>query len=77
MQGVGVVRKLSKILSRNFLITIHKAFVRPHLDCGDILYDQPNKENLCHKIESVQYNATLAITCAIKGTSQMKLELDL
>ena len=73
MQGVGVIRKLSKILPRNSLITIYKSFVRPHLDYGDVLYDQPNNEILCRKIESPQYNAALAITGAIKGISLMKL----
>ena len=75
MHGVGVVSKikLSKILPRNSLITIYKLFVRPHLDYGDVFYDQPTNESLCQKTESVQYNATLAITGTIKGTSQMKL----
>ena len=49
------------------------SFVRLHLGYGDVLYDQPNNESLCQKIESAQYNATLTITSAIKGTSQMKL----
>ena len=71
MQRIGAIRKLSKILPRNSLITIHKSFVRPHLDYGDVLYDQPGNESLCQKIESVQYNATLAITVAIKGTYQV------
>ena len=73
MQGVGIIRKLSKILPRNSLITIYKSFVRPHLDYGDVLYDQPNNEDLCQKIESVQCNAALAIRGVIRGTSQMKL----
>ena len=45
----------------------------PHLDYGDVLYDQPNHESLCQKIESVKCNAALAIMGGIKGTSQMKL----
>ena len=73
MQGVGVIRKLSKILPQNSLITIYNAFVRPHLDYDNVLYDQPNNESLSQKIKSVQYNATLAITGALKGASQMKL----
>ena len=73
MQGVGVIRKLSKILPQNSLITIYNAFVRPHLDYANVLYDQPNNESLSQKIKSVQYNATLAITGALKGASQMKL----
>ena len=73
MQGVGVIRKLSKILPQNSLITIYNAFVRRHLDYDNVLYDQPNNESLSQKIKSVQYNATLAITGALKGASQMKL----
>ena len=73
MERVGVIRKLSKLLPLNSVITIYKSFVRPHLDYGDVLYDQPNNDSLCQKIESVQYNAALAITGAIKGTSQIKL----
>ena len=73
MQGVGVIRKLSKILPQNSLITIYNAFVRPHLDYDNVLYDQPNNESLSQKIKSVQYNATLAIAGALKGASQMKL----
>ena len=30
--------------------------------------------SLCQKIETVQYNAALAITGAVKGTSQMKVK---
>ena len=52
---------------------IARSLVRSHLDYGDVLYDQPNNESLCQKIESVQYNAALTVTGAIKGTSQMKL----
>ena len=55
------------------MITIYKSFVRPHLDYGDLIYDQPNNESFCQQIESVQYNASLAITGAIKGTSRLKL----
>ena len=36
---IGLLRKLQKLLARTALITIYKAFVRPHLDYGDILYD--------------------------------------
>ena len=53
MQGVSVIRKLSKILPLNALIIMYKSFVRPRLDYGDVLYDQPNNENLYQKIESV------------------------
>ena len=68
MKRIGIIRKLSKEILQNSVITIYKSFVRPHLGYGDIIYDQQNKKNLNHKIERIQYNATLAITGAIKGT---------
>ena len=46
--------------------------LRPHLDYGNIVYDQPTNDFFCKKMESVQYNAALAITGALKGTSQVK-----
>ena len=78
-KGIGILRKLYNVLPRNSLITIYKSFIRPHLDYGAIIFDQPEKESFCKKIESVQYNAALAITGAIQGTSREKLykELDL
>ena len=37
---IGILRKLQKLLTRTALITIYKAFVKPHLDYGNILYTQ-------------------------------------
>ena len=48
-----------------------------HLDYGDVICDQPNLCSLTNKIESVQYNAALAITGAIRGTSKEKLYQEL
>ena len=73
MKGIDIIKKFSKTLSRHCLITIYKSFVRPHLDYGYIIYDQPNNESFNPKVENVQYKAALAITGAIKGTSQSKL----
>ena len=42
-----------------------------------MIYDQPNNDSFCEMIERVQYNAALAITGAIKGTSQLKLYKEL
>ena len=53
-RNTGVTKRLSKLLSRHSLLLIYKWFVRPHLDYGDILYDQPNNKSLCQKIETVQ-----------------------
>ena len=69
---IGLLRKLHNFLPRAALITIYKAFIRPHLDYGDILYDQAYM-SFHQKLESIQYNACLAITGAIRGTSKEKL----
>ena len=74
---LGLFRKLHNLLPQFTLITIHKAFVRPYLDCGDILYDQAYNMSFHHKLESIQYNACLAITGAVQGTSKEKLYLEL
>ena len=76
-KGISVIKKLYNILQRNALLTIYKSFVRPHLDYGDIVYDQPTNQSFSNKIEAVQYNAALAITNAIKGTSRTKLYKEL
>ena len=72
-KGIAILRKLQNIIPRNSLLTICKSFIRPHIDYGDIIYHQPNNVSLCQKIESIQYQAALAITGAIHGTSQTKL----
>ena len=45
----------------------------PHLDYGDIIYDQPNNESFSYKLQTLQYNASLAITGSIQVTSKVKL----
>ena len=47
--------------------------MRPYLNYGDIIYDQPNNESLNEKIVRIQYSTAFAITGAIKGTFQSKL----
>ena len=43
--GVGKIKRLRDILARDSLVTIHKSFIRPHLDYGDAIYDQPNNDS--------------------------------
>ena len=48
-----IKEKISKArLPRYSFIAKYKAFVRPHFDYGDILYDQPNSESLCQKLKA-------------------------
>ena len=56
---------------------MYKPFVCPHLDYGDIIYDQAHIALLYQKLESLQYNACLAITGAIRGSSREKLYQEL
>ena len=44
-------------------------FIRPYLDYGDVIYEQPYKESFNQKLES----AAVAIAGAIRGTSRQKL----
>ena len=76
-KGIGTIKGLRNYLPRNSLLTIYKSLIRPHLDYGDVIYDQPNIETFNQKMESVQYNAALAITGAIKGASRERLYQEL
>ena len=68
IKTIGLFRKFQNFLPRNSLLTIQKSFIRPHLDHGDIIYDQSYNTSVHQKLESLQYNAALAITGAIRGT---------
>ena len=63
---IGLLRKLQNLLPREALITTYKAFVRPHLNYGDILFDQAFNTSSNEKLESIQYNACLALTGTIR-----------
>ena len=76
-KSIALLRKLQTILPRPTLLTIYKAFIRPHLDHGDTIYDQAYNDSFHQKLESIQYNAALAITGAIIGTSSEKLDQEL
>ena len=58
---------------RRAFLTIYKSFIRPNLDYGDFIYEQPNSDPFYSKIESSQYNAVLAINGAVQRTSQTKI----
>ena len=64
-EGMRMLKKLSNYLLTHSLVTLCKAFIQPHLD-----YDKLNNLNICNKIESLQNNATLVITGAIRASSE-------
>ena len=39
VKTIGLLCKLQNLLQKTVLIIIDKAFIRPHLNYGDILYD--------------------------------------
>ena len=61
-KGIYVIKKIRNSLPRKSLITIYKAFFKPLIDYGDIIYEQPQNESFCEK----QYKAALAIAGADK-----------
>ena len=46
-------KKLNVTLPRSSLLTIYKSFIRPHLDYGNVIYDQSNNNRLSEKTESI------------------------
>ena len=54
-KDTGLITRTHRYLPRNSLLTIYKAFIRPHLDYGDVIYDYPGNAYFMQKLESVQY----------------------
>ena len=76
---MGLLREFQQVLPRSSLLTINKTFIRSRLDYTDTIYDQAYNSAFHDNFGSIQYNAYLAITGAIRGTSTEKIyqELDL
>ena len=55
-----------------WVLVIYKTFARPHLDYGDVIYEKVFNQSFHKKLESVQYNAALAMTGAILETNTTK-----
>ena len=75
-RGIGVIKFISRYVTKDVLDQMYKLYVQPHLDYGDILYHQydPNF-SLCliTLLKSVQYSAALAVTGAWRGTNTDKI----
>ena len=50
--SIGLLRNLQKALPRRSLITIKKSFTRPHLDYGDVIFDQTYNNSFRERLES-------------------------
>ena len=69
--------KLQYILPTQGLITIYNPFFAPYLYQGQILSNKAFIASFHQKIESVQYNACLATTGAVTGSSRDKIYQEL
>ena len=65
---MGLLGRFQPILPR---------FIRSPLGLADVIYDQTYNSSFHEKLESLQYNACLAITGAIRRTSLEKLYQEL
>lgn len=69
---MGLLRKLQNILPRSALTLVYIAVIRPNLDYSDIAYKAYNN-SFDRNLESIQYNAWLALSGAIRQTSKDKM----
>ena len=72
-KNIGLLHKFQNFLPRKSLLTIYRSIIRPHLEYGDIIYDQSYNTSFHQRLESLQFNVALAITGAISNTSKEKL----
>ena len=75
--GIWLISRSRKFLHRDTLLAIYMAFVRTHIDYGDVIYDNPGNASFSQQLESIQYSAALEITGCIRGTSRDKLYCEL
>ena len=84
---IGIMKHLNRYLPIKTLEQMYKSLVRPHLEYCDIIYHLPPISNqsflglalpsLMMKVESIQYQAALAVTGAWKGSSRVMLHEEL
>ena len=70
-RGVGIIRFMTRYVSNDVLDQMCKFYVRPHLDCGDLIHHKDDSEaslSFPKRLESVQYTAALTVTGALKCT---------
>ena len=72
LNGLALLKFLSRYISRDVLNMSYKMYVRPHLDYGDVIYHN-SRIFLMDLIEQVQYKAALIVTGSWQGTSRFNL----
>ena len=71
-KGIAIIHFLSRHVNREVLNMTYKMYVRPHLDYGDVIYDNQNAESM-DILERLQYKIGLLIAGCWQGTSKEKL----
>ena len=51
---MGIIHEINNILPRSALLTIYRSIIRPHLDYGDVIYDQQRMN--CSVVRLNQFN---------------------
>ena len=59
-RGIGMIRFMARCVHRDVLDKMCKLYIRPHLDYGNVIYHNQNI-HLISKLESIQYDAALAV----------------
>ena len=67
---MGLSHRSQPILPRLSLLAIYKTFIRSQLDFADVIYDEACNSSFHEKLGSIQVNACLAITGAIRERHQ-------
>ena len=73
---IGIIRFLSRYVSREVLYVICNLHVGPYLDYGDIIYHKYDPEmrlTFTQKLEKTQYLAALAVTGTWRGANRQRL----
>ena len=71
-KGLGLLKYMSRHVSRDVLDTMYKMYIRPHLDYADVIYHGQNQDSM-DLLESIQYQAARIVTGCWQGTSRIKL----
>ena len=71
-KALALLQKCEIELPRPPLINIYKVFIKSHVYCGTIFFDQIFHNSLHQRLEPTQYNAVIPITRATRKTSNKK-----